>query len=138
MIRMCVALLIVGLASAGCGQSEGAREHPTELGKVRFGDLDVVLFSREAALSKGKDTATIEFRAASDGNLVDVGMVTASATMAMAGMPPMFGPVAVQPTSTPGRYLATSELSMAGDWRLTVEWNGPAGRGSASFSPAVQ
>ena len=137
MIRTCAVLVFI-LASFGCGTSDDASQHPAEVGKVRSGNLDVVLRAREAALSTGKDTATIEFRAAADGSLVDVGTVTANAAMPMAGMAPMVGPVEVQPTSTPGRYLATSDLSMAGQWRLTVEWNGPAGRGSASFSPTAQ
>jgi YtkA-like len=131
-------VVIVILASGGCQRSNGPTEQLTEVGKVRSGTLDVVLLARDAALSKGKETATLEFRAASDGSLVDVGTVKASATMPMAGMAPMLGRVDVQPTGTPGRYLATSDLGMAGDWRLTLEWNGPGGRGSATFSPAVQ
>jgi hypothetical protein len=140
MVRIPAATLavLVLLASAGCGPSNDGSEHATEVGKVRSGNLDVVLLARDAALSKGKETATIEFRTAADGSLVAVGTVKASATMAMAGMSPMLGTVDVQPMTTPGRYLVTSELGMAGDWRLTVEWNGPAGQGSATFSPAVQ
>jgi len=139
MVRTSAALVIVVvLASGGCQQSNDASDHSTEVGRVRSGNLDVVLLARDAALSTGRETATIEFRAASDGSLVAAGTVKASATMPMAGMSPMFGSVDVQPMSTPGRYLATSDLGMAGQWRLTVEWDGPAGRGSATFSPAVQ
>jgi hypothetical protein len=105
---------------------------------VRSGSLDVVLLSRQAALGQGKDSATIEFRSASDRSLVDVGTVKATATMAMAGMAPMSGGVAVERTNTAGRYLASSDLGMAGQWRLTVEWDGPAGSGSATFAPMVQ
>lgn len=130
-------VILVVLASGGCRRANPPGEHQTEVGKVRSGNLDVVLLARDAALTKGKETSTLEFRSTSDGNLVAVGSVKASATMPMAGTSPMFGSVDVQPTGTPGRYLATSELSMAGNWRLTVEWTGPAGPGSVTFSPSV-
>ena len=138
MARLAAALMVVVFVSGGCQQFNGAGGHSTEVGKVRSGNLDVVLLARDAALSRGKETATIEFRSASDGSLVAVDAVMASATMPMGGTSPMVGSIDVQPTATPGRYLATSDLSMAGQWRLTVEWNGPAGRGSATFAPAVQ
>ena len=64
--------------------------------KRRVRDLDVVLLSSDTAVNTGKDTLTVEFRAAS-----------------------------------------TSELSMAGEWRLSLEWSGPAGQGSATFSLMV-
>ena len=138
--RLSAALVIIGILASGggCRQSDDVSAHPTDLARVRSGDLDVVLLARNAALAKGKDTATIEFRAASGGSLVDVGAVKAGATMPMPGMAPMFSPVAVEPASAPGRYLATSDLGMAGEWRLIVEWDGPAGRGSVTFPPAVQ
>jgi hypothetical protein len=125
------------LMSVACGPAEEPAARLNELAKVRSGDLDVVLLSAESAVSTGRDTLTLEFRAP-DGRLVDVGTVRGHAMMPMAGASPMFGPVDVQPTDTPGRYLAASELTMAGDWRLTVEWTGPRGSGSASFSTQVQ
>lgn len=137
MKRVFILLLVVALPLVSCRNSEVAREQLTEVGKVRSGDLDVVLLSPQPALRQGEDIVTIEFRAP-DGSLADVGTVKGSATMPMAGMPPMAGSVEVQPTSTPGRYEATSDLGMVGEWRITVEWNGPAGRGSANFSSMVQ
>jgi hypothetical protein len=55
----------------------------------------------------------------------------------MPGMAPMFGTGTVKPTATKGRYEVTSDLGMAGTWRFTVAWDGPAGRGSASMSSNV-
>jgi hypothetical protein len=37
-----------------------------------------------------------------------------------------------------GQYIADTQLDMAGTWRLTLEWKGPAGSGAASFSGNVQ
>lgn len=132
-----IVLLAAAVASLGCGQTPGSSERLNELAKTRVQELDVVLLSSDTAVNTGKDTVTVEFRAASDGRLVDVGTVKGSATMPMTGMAPMFGPVDVERSAVPGRYLATSELSMAGEWRLSLEWNGPAGQGSVTFSPMV-
>ena len=57
--------------------------------------------------------------------------------MPMPGMP-MFGTIDVQRTDVPGRYAATGEFAMAGTWRMTIEWDGPQGRGSVTFSGSVQ
>ena len=137
MSRLCGILLVLVLGSSGCGQPPEGTDQLNELAKSRVGALDVVLLSADTAVNTGKDTVTVEFRAASDGRLVDVGTVKATAMMPMTGMAPMFGPVDVEPTSVAGRYLATTELSMAGEWRVSLEWNGPAGQGSVTFSPMV-
>jgi len=57
--------------------------------------------------------------------------------MQMPGMA-MSGGLQIQRTSTVGRYEATAEFGMAGAWHMTVEWNGPAGKGSVNFEGAVQ
>jgi hypothetical protein len=57
--------------------------------------------------------------------------------MAMPGMV-MPGNVRVQATGVRGRYTATAEFGMAGSWPITIEWNGPAGRGSVNFQGSVQ
>ena len=110
----------------------------TELQRVRSGTLDVVLLSPNEALREGQDALTIEFRSAADGTLVDVGAVKADATMPMAGMAPMMGDIQVQPSGVKGRYAAATDLEMAGTWRVTIDWDGPAGRGSLSFTQSVQ
>jgi hypothetical protein len=130
-------LVAAAVVSSGCSQARESSEPLNELAKTRVRDVDVVLLSSDTTVNTGKDTFTVEFRATSDGRLVDVGEVKANATMPMTGMAPMFGPVDVEPTSVTGRYLATSELSMAGEWRVSLEWNRPAGQGSVTFSPMV-
>lgn len=133
--RMMLGMAIV-LAAAGW---VGCRaDSPlTEVQRVSSGGLEIALLSARDALHLGKDTFTIEFRSASDRNLVDVGAVKVAANMPMPGMP-MFATIDVQPGSAKGRYTATSDFSMAGTWRLTLEWDGPAGRGTVTFSENVQ
>ena len=91
-------VMAVVSAVAACG---GAATR-TEVQKIRSGDLDVVVLSSREALRHGQDAFTIEFRAAGDGRLVDVGSVRVNAVMPMGGTP-MLGSVTVQRTGTPGR-----------------------------------
>ncbi len=128
-------LLTLIATASGCGKAEEAVPLK-EVQRVHAGALDVVLLSASGALKQGKDSFVLEFRGA-DGQLVDVGTVNMNATMAMAGMGPMLGESTVNPTSTKGRYEVASNLNMAGSWRFTVEWNGPAGQGSTSLAGTV-
>ena len=128
-------LTLIAATASGCRKAEEAAALK-EVQRVHSGALDVVLLSPTGALRQGKDSFVLEFRAA-DGQLVDAGTVNVNATMVMAGMAPMLGGTTVNPTSTKGRYEVASDLNMAGNWRLSVDWNGPAGRGSASLSGTV-
>ena len=127
-------VLLLVTALWGCTRADDTA-NMTELQRLKSGSLDVVLLSHNEVLRKGKDTFTIEFR--SDGTLVNVGNVRVSANMSMPGMA-MFGNIEVQPTNVPGRYTANSDFGMAGTWRMTVDWDGSAGRGSISFAGSVQ
>jgi hypothetical protein len=121
------------IACVGCGSASKLMEAQ----RVRSGSLDVVLLSSDGALHQ-KAPFTMEFRSASDGTLIDVGAVRASANMPMPGMAPMLGSVEVRPADTPGRYTATASLDMAGGWRIALEWDGAAGRGAVNFTATVQ
>jgi hypothetical protein len=103
---------------------------------VESGDINIVGLSTTGILRNGRNTFTIEFRSSS-GALLDVGTVRVNANMTMPGMV-MPGNVQVRPSGVPGRFTATAEFGMAGSWPITVEWNGPAGSGSAHFHGSVQ
>jgi len=133
-VAMAGLILVLAVSAARCSRAEAPE---IELQRVKSGALDVVLLSPRGALRHGKDTCVIEFRSAPDGKLVDVGNVRVTANMPMPGMP-MFGNVDVQRTDVPGRYAATVQLEMAGTWRMTIQWEGPAGQGSVSFAGTVQ
>jgi Cu(I)/Ag(I) efflux system membrane protein CusA/SilA len=109
----------------------------TPIQRLRSGDLVVSVSAPDGAIRQGRSTYTIEFRSASTNRSVDVGTVRASAAMPMPGMV-MSGGVRVSPGGTTGRYVATGEFGMAGAWQMTIEWNGPAGRGAVSFEGEVQ
>ena len=127
----------LGLLAAGCGGA-GSDSNMAELQRMKSGTTDVVVFAPREGFKHGKATFLIEFRSTSNGSLTDVGNdVRASATMPMSGMP-MFGSIDVQRTDVAGRYRANGEFGMAGAWRMTIEWNGPDGRSTVSFTPTVQ
>ena len=126
-----VIVVIFASAITACGGGPAAKTL-NQLQSAHSGSLDVVMLSDSETLRQGKGSVVVEFRD-SAGKLVDVGMVTVNATMTMPGMAPMFGDNSVKQTDTKGRYDVATDLGMAGTWRFTVEWDGPAGRGSVSM-----
>jgi Cu(I)/Ag(I) efflux system membrane protein CusA/SilA len=116
---------------------ETAGSAGTVVQRVQSGGMDIVILSPTGVLRQGRNTFTIEFRSTADGTLVDAGAVRASANMTMPGMVMSSG-MEVHPTGTPGHYDATAEFGMAGAWQMSVEWEGPHGRGSAAFEGPVQ
>jgi Cu(I)/Ag(I) efflux system membrane protein CusA/SilA len=104
--------------------------------QIRSGELTIVLLSPTGTLHQGRNAYTFEFRGPNS-SLVDVGSVHSSANMTMPGMV-MSGGVEVSRTSVQGRYQATAEFGMAGAWKMTIEWDGPAGRGSVDFEGPVR
>jgi YtkA-like len=97
----------------------------------------VTLSNPEGQLRTGSNRFRIEFRSAATNEPVDVGTVQLAASMTMPGML-MNGPTTITPTGQPGVYDAAGDFGMSGSWQMTIEWNGPAGRGSAAFEGNVQ
>jgi hypothetical protein len=85
---------------------------------------------------RGRNQFYIEFRDA-NGALADAGDVRLSAAMPMPGMV-MSGSVEVRRTSRPGRYQATADFTMAGDWQMTLQWSGLDRPGSTAFQGSVR
>ncbi|HVG71918.1 MAG TPA: FixH family protein [Vicinamibacterales bacterium] len=129
--RRCAIAAIALLSLVSCRGPATTDSDMIELQRVRSNGVDVVLLSNDGTLSHGKDTFTVEFRRGDQ--LVDVGTVKAGATMPMAGLPDMLGSVFLEPGDAPGRYTAETDLGMSGGWKLKLDWDGPAGRGTAAF-----
>ena len=131
-VPLIVAVVLAGAACSGKSSASDLKE----LRRVHSGDLDVVLLSSDGNLTHGKDAVTLEFRRGN--NLVDVGTVKVGAAMIMAGMPPMLGSVFLERGDVPGRYKAETDLTMSGGWQLKIDWDGPAGKGSASLQATAE
>jgi len=134
MMRSLVVILVT-LLLAACGGSNQTAQLK-ELQRVKAGPMDILLLTLGDAIKQGKGDFVLEFRD-SAGSLVDVGMVMVGASMSMPGMAPMFGECMVTPSATKGRYEVSSDLGMAGTWRLQIAWDGPAGKGTASLPGSV-
>jgi Cu(I)/Ag(I) efflux system membrane protein CusA/SilA len=104
---------------------------------IASGDLRIALLDASGTLHQGRTEFIVEIRSASTGRLVDVGTVRVAGSMSMPGMP-MSGAIEITRTATPGRYAAVAQFGMAGIWKMTVQWDGPAGQGSAAFEGNVQ
>ncbi len=137
-----IVVVVVGLAlglrawlgSGGAGSGRSGTETPIQT--VDAGELVITLTSSDGTMNRS-GPFDVEFRSATTSELVDVGSVRAGASMAMPGMA-MTGGVEVEPTPEAGRYRARGSYGMAGGWQMTLEWDGPAGRGSVTFEVNVQ
>ena len=142
-LLVAVGLAILAAASVvvavwrGGNASSGDGDSGQVVQLVRAGELDVALLSSDGRLRQGRNTFFIEFRRAGTSTRADVGTVRASANMPMPGMV-MSGGLQVRSTGMPGRYAATAEFGMAGAWQMSIEWDGPAGKGTVSFEGGVQ
>jgi hypothetical protein len=104
--------------------------------QLESGDLRIVVKSTDAGFHQGREAFSLEFRSAVTGVLVDAGSVRLAGAMTMPGMV-MPAEIEIQRVGL-GVYQATATFGMAGAWRFTVEWNGPAGSGQLAFDGDVR
>ncbi len=97
----------------------------------------ITLKSESGQWAQGKNSFVLEFTSP-DGKPIDAGKVTLSTSMPMPGMAPMIAGATVTPDAGPGRYLGTISFPDSGARQVTVNWDGPAGKGSARFSVPVR
>jgi len=128
-----VVLVFLSLFTEGCG----TRDDLKEIQRTKARNADVVLLSPDGLVHQKTDL-TVEFRQPSDGELIDVKHVRANATMPMPGMAPMFGTVDLRPSGTAGRFFLQGALEMAGSWRVTFNWEGPAGSDQVTLNTTVR
>jgi AcrB/AcrD/AcrF family/YtkA-like len=128
----------IGMWQVRRGAGVGARAPLTTgsvVRRVQSGDLEIALLSPTGSLHTGRNAFTFEFQRG--GQLIDVGTVRATGNMPMPGMVMSSG-MEVAPSGVTGRYNGSAEFGMAGAWQMSVEWDGPMGKGSASFEGPVQ
>ena len=96
--------------------SSGGGSHLKQVSQQRVGDYVVSLLSESGQLKQGPNKYVMEFRKASDNQLVDVGEIKLNSQMPMPGMAPMIGGASATPSATPGRYNVESNFGMRGMW----------------------
>ena len=100
-------------------------------------DAVIALKSESGQWAQGKNSFVLEFTSP-DGKPIDAGKVTLSTSMPMPGMAPMIAGATVTRDAGPGRYLGTISFPDSGARQVTVNWDGPAGKGSTKFSVPVR
>ena len=131
-ISTAFALLVI---AAACGTKNGSS---TQTGKpiatVTVNNLTATLSNVTGQLKQGDQELTLAFTDSS-GKPVDVGAVSLNFHMpAMGGMAAMNEAVTFTTTGTPGVYNGKVNIAMAGEWQGQLAYEGPAGKGKATFS----
>jgi hypothetical protein len=101
-------------------------------------DLTVSLATSDGVLKHGGTEFMLTFTD-SAGKPVDVGSVALTFHMAQMGtMPAMNDAATFTTTDIPGVYRGKANIEMAGEWQAQITYDGPAGRGQASFPVTAQ
>ena len=139
MIKFAIGLSLTGLlmVSAACGS------RTTDAGKViksapAGNNLTVSLATSDGVLKKGDTDFMLTFKDSS-GKAVDVGAVALTFHMPQMGtMAEMNAASTFTTTETPGVYRGRANIEMTGEWQVKITYEGPAGRGQASFPITAQ
>jgi len=125
------------MVSAACGS------RTTDAGKViksapAGNNLTVSLATSDGVLKKGDTEFMLTFKDSS-GKAVDVGAVALTFHMPQMGtMAEMNAASTFTTTETPGVYRGRANIEMTGEWQVKITYEGPAGRGQASFPITAQ
>ncbi|MGI8897871.1 MAG: FixH family protein [Pyrinomonadaceae bacterium] len=101
-------------------------------------NLTVSLATNDGVLKHGNTEFALTF-ADSSGKPVDVGAVALTFHMPQMGsMSAMNNAATFTTTETPGVYRGKANIEMAGEWQARTTYEGPKGRGQASFPVTAQ
>jgi hypothetical protein len=126
-VRGIVAVVAGSLLFAACGSG---MKNMKPIAEKSSGEYIVTLLGEDGVMKNGRNDLVLEFRRASDNQLVEVANPQASATMS--GMN-MSSETEVAPADAAGRYSLKVDLSMAGTWDIVVTFDdGQSVRFSAS------
>lgn len=139
MKKFAIASSVISLAIlvTACGSKS------TDTGKViksapAGNNLTVALATNDGVLKHSKTEFTLTF-ADSSGKPVDVGAVALVFHMPQMGtMAEMNDAATFTTTDTPGVYRGKADIEVAGEWQVRVTYDGPQGRGQASFPVTAQ
>ena len=139
MKKFAIASSLIGLAIlvAACGSKT------TDTGKViksapAGNNLTVALATSDGVLKHGNTEFTLTFTDSS-GKPVDVGAAALVFHMPQMGtMAEMNDAATFTTTDTPGVYRGKAAIEVAGEWQVRITYDGPKGRGQASFPVTAQ
>ncbi|MGQ0760833.1 MAG: FixH family protein [Acidobacteriota bacterium] len=133
-LALTAALTIV----AACTKSTNDGPSGKAIASVKVNDLTATLSNNTGQLKSGEQEVTLAFTD-SAGKPVDVGAVSLNLHMpAMGSMAAMNNAVTFTTTATPGVYNGKVNIEMAGEWQGQLAYEGPAGKGKATFSVSAR
>ena len=101
-------------------------------------NLTVALATSDGALKHGNSEFTLTF-SDSSGKPVDVGAVALTFHMPQMGsMAEMNDTATFTTTDTAGVYRGKANIEVAGEWQVRITYDGPKGRGQATFPVTAQ
>jgi len=127
------AVVILGVACKP--KTEGtAKPAGRVIATAKLDNLTATVLNDTGQLKHGDQQLTLAFTDAS-GKPVDVGAASLNFHMPqMAGMAEMNDAVTLTTTGTPGVYHGRVNIELAGEWQAQLAYEGPAGKGKATFS----
>lgn len=132
-----LSLIALALIIAACGSKT------TDTGKViktapAGNDLTVALATSDGVLKHGNSEFMLTF-SDSAGKPVDVGAVALTFHMPQMGtMAEMNDTATFTTTETLGVYRGKANIEVAGEWQVRITYDGPKGRGQATFPVTAQ
>lgn len=132
-----LSLMALALIIAACGSKT------TDTGKViktssAANNLTVALATSDGVLKHGNSEFMLTF-SDSSGKPVDVGAVALTFHMPQMGtMAEMNDTATFTTTETPGVYRGKVNIEVAGEWQVRITYDGPNGRGQATFPVTAQ
>ena len=142
-MKKLLSLLFVIVAAvvllAACSKSpEGSASGKVIKSAPAANGLTVSLATSDGTLKHGNSQFTLTF-ADSSGKPVDVGAVALTFHMPQMGtMAEMNDSATFTTTATPGVYSGKAQIEVAGEWQVKITYDGPKGRGQATFPVTAQ
>ena len=126
--------LLTALFIVACTKSTTDSTSGKPIATLTVNNLQATLSNNTGQLKSGEQEVTLAFTD-SAGKPVDVGAVSLNFHMpAMGSMAAMNNAVTFTTTATPGVYNGKVNIEMAGEWQGQLAYEGPAGKGKATFS----
>jgi hypothetical protein len=141
MKKLAISLAVIGLAVllGACSSSQQGGSSGKVITSAPAGNgLAVSVATSDGVLKHGNSEFTVTFSDAS-GKPVDVGAVALTFHMPQMGtMAEMNEQATFTTTATPGVYNGKAQIEVAGEWQTRITYEGPAGRGQATFPITAQ
>ncbi len=131
-------LIAVAALAIACGSRSESTTDKVIKSAPTGNNLTVALATSDGLLKHGNTEFTLTF-SDSSGKPVDVGAVALTFHMPQMGsMAEMNDAASFTTTETPGVYRGKAKIEVSGEWQTKITYDGPKGRGQASFPVTAQ